>query len=324
MLRSVCISFFLLLAGVLPGQQLTSLDSLGAQFDAEYLSPSRMARALCSGLQTEEEKARAIFSWLAHHITYDLEAARSSRPERIMYRTRAELERLLERRKQERMRIALRDRKGVCVDYSELFVAMCAAVGLKAGIVDGYVVHHPDKMGQQPLTSNHAWNWVSIDDHKRLVDVTYAAGATDWSGSAFRQKYDSVWFDVPPSIMIQTHYPENASEQFLSQPVSGKAFAAQPFFFARSARYGITDWSPSRGLIRRTDATELSLHFGRKPLNVFIIIDNLARDVPVRWEENTAFLDVDPGWLDEVTYLQLGVEEPGQRYLSLIAWKLVD
>lgn len=323
MLRNTLVFLLLIFPCLLSGQTVTRTDSLGAQFTTALLSPEELAIALCTDLDSEYDKARIIFSWLAHHITYDLEAARNSRPERILYRTQAELEKLLAQRKRARMRTALRDRKGVCEDYSELYVAMCQAVGLAAGKIDGYVVHHPDKMGRQPLTSNHVWNWVTIEGRKCLVDITYAAGATDWSGTAFRQKYDPVWFDVSPEIMVQTHYPEQSAEQLLAQPLTGKEFAALPFFFARSARYTITDWSPQRGIIRRADATELSLHFGRKPLSVLIIIDNLARDVPVRWEGNKAVLEIAPALLEDITYLQVGVEEPGQRYVALLAWKVI-
>jgi len=322
--RSTILILFVLLPTCTVGQKLSKIDSVGVQFETTLLSPERIAIQLCADLEDEYSRARAIFSWLAHHITYDLEAALNSQPERILYRTKAELERLLAKRKQARMRAALRERKGVCEHYAELFMTMCQAVGLRAGTIDGYVVYHPDKMGRQPLPSNHVWNWVSLNGQKRLVDVTYAAGATDWSGLAFRQKYDAVWFDVSPSIMVQTHYPEKPAEQILADPLSGKEFASMPFFFARSARYQISAWSPRRGIIRKKDAGKLTLDFGRKPLSVFIIIDNLARDVPIQWEGERVTLDINPELLEEVSYLQVGIEEPGQRYVAIMAWKLID
>lgn len=320
--RCVFLFALCLIPALAPAQVITPVDSLGARFETDLLSPGRIAVQLCTDLETETDKARAIFSWLAHHITYDLEAAQNSRPERILYRSKEELQQILARRKQERMRNALRERKGICEHYAQLFVAMCEAVGLQAGTVDGYVVHHPDKMGRQPLSSNHVWNWVRLNGQKKLVDVTYAAGATDWSGSAFRQNYDPVWFAVPPKIMIQTHFPERPQDQLLEQPLSGSEFAALPFFFARSAWYQLTEWTPSRGIIRRSETDTLVLQFGRKPRSVFVIIDQLARDVPVQWKGNEATLLLDSALLQSATYLQIGVEDADQRLRTLMAWKL--
>lgn len=313
-----------LLAASLPvfGQS-TEPEIRGRDFDHTTTDPTVLARALCAPFRAERDKALAIYSWLAHHITYDLALAQTNRSERIMYRTLEELARERERRRRARLQSTLRTRRGVCEHYAGLFAAMSKAVGLHAGEITGYVIRHPHEMGRAPLRSNHAWNWVEWDGEKHLLDVTYAAGAMDAAKQEFRQQYDPYWFDVQPTVLVQTHFPDSSTHQLLEHPLSAEAFSAQPFFFLSSAQYPILDWSPRRGFLRKQEAEKLSLVFLRKPKTILVGRDGLLHEVPLTWQGNRVEVAVPEFLRREKGILQIGLIDDEDRVRSWVAWQIV-
>ena len=62
-------------------------------------------------------------------------------------------------------------RKGVCFDYSCLYVSMCRAVGLKVRLVTG--------LGYSGSAwGDHAWNQVYSSGEKRWINVDTTFGST--------------------------------------------------------------------------------------------------------------------------------------------------
>ena len=97
------------------------------------------------------------------------------------------------------------ERVGICSGIAHLYKIMCEAANIKCDIVCGVVKSYISLGG-------HAWNAVTIDGKKILVDVTGAITG------------DESFFDVPPQTFIQTHLPLNSVYQNLESPVSNKMF----------------------------------------------------------------------------------------------------
>lgn len=116
------------------------------------------ALELTKGCNSDREKARILYSWIGSNLEYDYDKAK-------MALNNEELE-------DSGAISAWTTRKGICFDYSCLYVAMAKATGLKVRLVtgDGF-----DGVQYGP----HAWNEVYLDDEEKWIplDTTfYLAG----------------------------------------------------------------------------------------------------------------------------------------------------
>jgi hypothetical protein len=297
-----------LTTGVLIAQSLDP-DTYGASFDLKTENPEELARALCKPFNSDRDKARVIFSWLANHLEYDLEEARRNRPIQIMYKSQEDLKRQIEDIRRKRMSRALRYRRGVCNHYASLFETMCRAVGLEAGEIEGYVARDPGRIIRTSIQSNHVWNWVRLNGRICLVDVTYAAGMADMTGQTFTMEYEPRWFDVAPRTLIQTHFPDEPADQRLPAPLTAEEFTDRPFFYPASARVPVLDWSPSgRDVSLTEEVITIQLAFRQKPRGVYLIVNNIAREVPTKWKGNTVQLDIPADLLKQQRQIDIGAE----------------
>ena len=85
--------------------------------------------------------------------------------------------------------------------------------------------------------TNHAWNAVKIQDHWRLVDVTWDAGYVE--GTAYHKRYGTGYLFADPQGFLHTHFPADAQWQLLQQPLTAEEFAALPFLDGRFFAQGL-------------------------------------------------------------------------------------
>ncbi len=102
---------------------------------------------ICDGLTSDEDKVEAIYDYVTRYLSYDKEKAQNVQAGYI-----PDIEQIL------------KDRKGICFDYSALMAAMLRAQNIPSQLVMGN------------LTSEgiyHAWNEVYINGEWRWYDATY-------------------------------------------------------------------------------------------------------------------------------------------------------
>lgn len=158
------------------------------------------------------EKTRAIFTWLAANVRYDVKAVTSPSPKRYPL--------------EERIRRTLKYKKAVCQGYSETFRAMCQAAGLKAYFVTGWSKRDEQKsrVSREP---DHAWNAIYLDDEWYVLDVTWAAGHVRPNKSGknrFVRKFNDVHFLTPPATFVYRHLPSDPTWQLLDCPIDIATF----------------------------------------------------------------------------------------------------
>jgi len=116
------------------------------------------------GNETDDvKKAREIYNWICKNIKYDHEKA-----EKIVKDSGNIASGSI---------VAFETRKGICFDYSCLYVSMCRAVGLKVRLITG-IAYSGTSWG------DHAWNQVydSGDDVWINVDTTFGASGINYFG----------------------------------------------------------------------------------------------------------------------------------------------
>jgi transglutaminase-like putative cysteine protease len=155
--------------------------------DLRYLLPSRgiqsdspqikaLARQIVAGLSDDRAKAKAIYRYVATHVRYDVNK----------FRTDAfELD--------DSALKTLREKKGVCQDYTFLTIALLRSIGIESRFVEGI-----------SQGNRHAWVEARIDGRWITMDPTWGSGYLTPDGS-FVAQYDPRYFDPDPAFFAQTH-----------------------------------------------------------------------------------------------------------------------
>jgi len=113
------------------------------------------AKRITSGAKTDSKKALLIYRWITRNVQYDFDKAlKISRDPRGISSGAI---------------VAFNSRKGICFDYSSLYVAMCRAAGVKVRLVTG--------LGYSGTAwGDHAWNQAYSSEEKRWINVDTTFG----------------------------------------------------------------------------------------------------------------------------------------------------
>lgn len=119
------------------------------------------ARKIVGKEKDEREKAYLIYKWIARNIEYDYDKAANIAKNPARYQSGSIA--------------AFETRKGICFDYSSLFVTMCRAVGLKSRLITG--------LGYSGIAwGDHAWNqvWYPAEEEWLNVDATFGSTGVNY------------------------------------------------------------------------------------------------------------------------------------------------
>lgn len=176
------------------------VDAHAAQFPRETVqSLEHLAHTLTAPFASRTDRARAVFTWLHHNITYDTvaffsNAIQPSTPEST-----------------------LRSGLAVCEGYAGLFARLAQHAGLDAMVIHGHgkgfgYVALEDGAALPPFDMNHAWNAVVMDDDEwHLVDSCWGAGAL--VGDGFQKVFTPRWFIGTNAEFGARHFPTEAVHQ---------------------------------------------------------------------------------------------------------------
>lgn len=231
MIKQIPLALFFLFCALATQAQAdyASIDALARSTRKNgYPSPEALAKALCKNLSTDRDKARILFTWLAHNMRYDFKALGQDGPKA---RSQKEFEEKL-------VKEAFRKGRGVCMDYALLYKAMADAVGLECAFINGHA-----KGSVRGGWASHAWNAVKIDGQWELLDVTWGSGYSD-EDNKFHPIFQAGYFFTLPRIFALDHFPEEEKWQLLDQPVDKKAFKNQASFSYSDPAKDIMDTEP--------------------------------------------------------------------------------
>lgn len=124
------------------------------------------ARKIVGKEKDDAKKGYLLYKWVSKNIKYDFEKA-----ERIVSDTKSY---------SSGSAVAFGTRKGICFDYSCLYVSMCRAVGLKVRLVTG--------LGYSGVSwGDHSWNQVYDSAGQRWINLDATFGS---SGANYFDKAD--------------------------------------------------------------------------------------------------------------------------------------
>ena len=197
------IIFLLSTINLISQSSYSLIDEASKMLPDSLIEFPEVADYLTKDLTTTEEKVRAIYIWITHNIAYDLDQSATEKE----YASTAEI-----------VEGVMKDRKGVCMHYANLFLAMSESIGIQSYMISGYTRENNGTIASE----SHAWNAVKIDTNYYLLDLTWAAGYV------YKHKYvhefRDAYFLIPPKEFIETHMPFDPIWQFLNTPIDNADF----------------------------------------------------------------------------------------------------
>lgn len=169
-----------------------------------------LAKYLSLRANNDTEKARLVFSWVAHHIRYD----------DVAYNTKHYSD--------EKPATVLKRRLAVCAGFSALFESLAKEIGLEVQVISGYAKGYGNERHVAKI--NHDWNAVQIDGEWKLIDVTWGNGfgRETVRGLKSEKKFDDFWFFTPPEQFVFSHLPESRRWQLIRKELSLREFNMLP------------------------------------------------------------------------------------------------
>ncbi|KAJ5051025.1 uncharacterized protein L3040_002890 [Drepanopeziza brunnea f. sp. 'multigermtubi'] len=197
---------------------------------------------VCRPYRSDVQRLRAIFTWVSEKITWeeDFECEPDSRR-------------------------VIQTKRGCGEEVAILVMEMCAAVGIHAEVIRGYL-KTPGEVPELTLMPrpNHWWNAVIVDGEWRIMDCALAAPSHPRRAlysSAGGQVAESWWFLARPWEICWTHVPEQHHQQHLCPPMAHEILLALPCacpsFFKNAIEMAEYDTS----LVRVEDLEQVHVKF---------------------------------------------------------------
>ncbi|MFP9098319.1 transglutaminase domain-containing protein [Flavobacterium sp. RHBU_24] len=251
----------LLCVGYAHAQDYTKVDNTVKTYPTTYNSIDRLASRISADFSRDDEKARALFTWIALNIRYDTSpGAMGRKPLKYSYSTEAERLAKIAAIESDLANTTLKSKKGVCHGYAMLYAITARKLDLETEVIHGNAKILPKDIGKLPTQSNHAWNAIKINGQWKLIDVTWGSGGITGNTNKFGFKFDDNYFFTSPDAFFLNHFPDD--KKWLLTNKSDREFASLPLYYDLS--YQLV--SPAIGVIRPNGAGMLPFKIiGIKP-----------------------------------------------------------
>ena len=230
---------------------ITSIEELALKIDSDFNS--------------DLEKVKAIYTWLALNIDYDLGNPRLLKAPDVFFYTSEEN---LKRRKKSINKLLVlkvfETRKAVCKGYALTFKKICDILNIENELIKGYVKTSPFDILFIPKNKNHIWNAIKINNKWLYLDVTFGAGYI--SNLRWQRKLEPFYFDIKEEDLILSYYPSEKKwiellDQKTLEVFSNKPIYNTPYFSSEAKLI-----SPLVGEITTQKKKKITLKlFGLKP-----------------------------------------------------------
>jgi transglutaminase/protease-like cytokinesis protein 3 len=208
-------------------QKYNAIDSIVLKYP-NFGNTEKLAERIQKDFTTEHDKARAIYSWIALNLNYDIKTYLDP-PEPKDYSSKNESDRikLIQLNNANVTQKAFRSGKAVCEGFSLLYAHLAKLAGLKCQVITGDSKRLLSDIGRKRLGSNHAWNSVQIDGKWILLDATWGQGYYDENRKVVVKEFTPIYFDMSPNYFYAKHFPDSAmyagntgnKEGFLNGPL---------------------------------------------------------------------------------------------------------
>ncbi|MCD6090536.1 MAG: hypothetical protein J7J72_03485 [Bacteroidales bacterium] len=300
----------LLISNSLFSQDYQQVDSVVKKYPTSIANPYDLINLINYDFKSDEDKARAIYTWISLNIVYDVEA--SSLEETYSYKSNRN-KASKEKRIREKWGLkTLATGMAECEGYATLYYYLCDLMGIECMVVPGTSRTSLDQIGQLPEHVNHAWNVVKINNGWKFVDVTWGAGSFDHSTKIFRQKFDETYFLTSPDRFFLEHFPYDPNYLFVNK--TKEDFANLPIFYYDYIKSDYELVSPKTGILdfKKNGTVKFAFKSEKGIKNISYTFDDEWTTNPLEITKEDDFYEVEVPFSDQKTnYLTLYYENRG-------------
>ncbi|KAG9245439.1 hypothetical protein BJ878DRAFT_501490 [Calycina marina] len=208
-------------------------------------NPASLATAfVCRPYRSEVQKLRAIFTWVSEKIIWEEEFESAMDCRRV-----------------------IQMKRGCAEEVAVLMLEMCAAVGIQAEIIRGYLKTPGEQpeMGMLMPRSNHWWNAVLVEGQWRMIDCSLSAPSNPlrglYSNEVSTKTADSWYFLARPMEFCWSHVPEQHHQQHLCPPIAHEILLSLPGACPQYFKEGLQMLDYDTSLIRIEDLEQVHVRF---------------------------------------------------------------
>ncbi len=239
--KKLFIVFHFFIVSTIISQDYERIDATILLYPTHSESPEEISKFIARDFYTEEDKVRAIYSWIIQNIAYDPNEYKKFDYQFSNYKER--------NKKEEITRIKIINRtlqKGVavCEGYAFLFERLCELQGLSNYLVRGDTKTTIEGIGAK-YNSNHMWNVAIIDGEPFLFDPTWGAGKYH---QKFIKEPSYFYYKTPPELFFTTHYPDVYEDAFITETISRQEFSEMPLIINKKMQLSDIE-TPNKGII---------------------------------------------------------------------------
>lgn len=239
-------------------QKISEVDKIVAKYPKSFDSTEKLAERIEKDFDSDAERARAIYGWIAFNIRYDYNAyLNPPRVQGFSYSTEAEKQRKIKQLNDNLIQKAFKSKKAVCEGFTALYQHLASLMGIKCEIIRGDSKISVRDIGRKTTSSNHAWNMVLIDKKWRLIDVTWGQGYYDSSKGRMVNDFNPVYFDTDPDYFFAKHFPDSGT--YLGERLSKDDFVNGPLIYNTTIEKDYKIKSPDSGIIEARNGDKITV-----------------------------------------------------------------
>ncbi|WPO77400.1 transglutaminase domain-containing protein [Flavobacterium sp. KACC 22761] len=253
-------------------QKVSEVDKIVAKYPKSFASTEKLADRIEKDFDSDYDRARAIYSWIAFNVKYDFNTfLNPPRTQGFSYSSEAEKQRKIKQINDNLIQKTFKTQKAVCEGFTALYQHLANEMGIKCEIIRGDSKISLRDIGRKTTSSNHAWNMVLIDKKWRLVDVTWGQGYYDSSKGRMVNDFNPAYFDTDPDYFFAKHFPDSGT--FLGNRLDKDAFLNGPLIYNKTIEEDYQVKTPDSGIIeaRRGDKITVEIKNLSKSDQVFYL-----------------------------------------------------
>lgn len=218
---TICLGLGLAISNVSFSQDYERIDATIELYPKRFSSAEELSRFISRDFHTEEEKVRAIYTWIIKNVAYEPDEYKRFNFNFKNYRERNVKE---EKTRAQVIKRTLEKGIAVCEGYAMLFERLCELQHINSYLVRGDIKTNFNDIGR-PFKKVHMWNVAIIDARPYLFDPTWGAGK--YQGK-FIPEPSYFYYKTPPDLFLKTHYPDLAEDTYVAENIAREEFAELP------------------------------------------------------------------------------------------------
>ncbi|AXT19373.1 hypothetical protein D7030_12840 [Flavobacteriaceae bacterium AU392] len=227
-MRKTTILILMLLPFLVFSQEYQKIDSKVREYPS-YINLNILSQRISNDFDSDEEKVRAIYSWLAYNINYYTDKSTIVNSSIEMYFSEYDRERKQKNKEAKQIEETISKKRANCYGFSLTFQKLCDLLNIESEVIIGYAKADINDIGAKKSFKNHAWNAVKINNKWKFIDATWANTYLSLKNKKFLKDFYNYYFFTDPDELITSHFPANSKWQLTSNYISKKQFFSKPF-----------------------------------------------------------------------------------------------